>query len=229
MGTFVNNLNQRIYRNDQVVLPGATFESDSDFDEQNFPSAEGYAFDTPEGGSTDNVPEDRLERISDVALAGRALSTAALRDKLDPETETTIKGTGETRLNNQPSAGGPAEILRDDIQDPNAPAPDNADDLDPREHTAPAVLERLVGGADDDEDDDEDDLYFGDDDEDGDDEDDDLEDGDESPESEVSVNFASPAAEKKAADLDVNPSSIKGTGKDGAITVSDVEKAAASD
>lgn len=193
MGRYTNNLGHRIYRNDLPVEPGQPFESDAKFDKDTFPEAPDPV---PVEVEAPGVPDERLQRIEDVTMAGRALSTAALRDRLDPETETTVKGTGEHRLANQPSAGGPPEIVREDVSNASAPPPPTAEDPEPeRPLSGPVVAERLG------------DVHI----------------ADSAP------NFASSAAEQKAAELDVDPSSIEGSGRDGAITVADVEKAADSD
>lgn len=220
MSLFVNTLSHRIIRNGEPVEPGQPFESDAKFDKETFPAAEDYDAVAPESDET--IALDRKQQVNDVSLLGRSLSTAALRDRLDPETETTVKGTGEGRLNNQPSAGGPAEIVREDAADPNAPAPINAGDsvirtgapgsdvaAGTREHSAESILDRL-DSAEGPALNAEEEAAAGDEPEDG-------------------PTFASEAAEKKAAELDVDASAIKGTGSDGDITVADVKKAAAGD
>lgn len=126
----LNTNDHRIYVDGQRVGSGDTFNANADALERegvlDADSAEGKAWAEAHGAGAAPAELDPAagpDLSHRLSLAGRAAATARLRDRLDPATETTVKGTGEARLNNQPSAGGPAEVTRDDVTDPNAPPP----------------------------------------------------------------------------------------------------------
>lgn len=133
--TLINLNEHRIYYGKDgasVVRAGQTFEGSSDDAKRpgvvKASSDEGKAFlaSQPEEG-TEAVALERSEALHRKVLETRGLATAALRDKFDGKTGDTIKGTGEGRNPNQPSAGGPADITLPNIEDDNQPPPATAE------------------------------------------------------------------------------------------------------
>lgn len=107
--------------------------------------------------AADTSSLDAKQRVLELSLLARGLSTAPLRDAID-ERGHAVHGSGALRNPNQPSAGGP--ITYEGVEKPNQPAPETSAPVDsggvttgvpghdvanpdPRHLSAPAILDRL--------------------------------------------------------------------------------------